>query len=73
MLLVQVRHISDRFPEKLTLSTDKCLKNATEWVTTAMVPASITYDYEAHPPACLKSGLPAVAGAGKGLATLICE
>jgi pectate lyase len=56
-----------------TYATDKCLKNATDWVTTAMFPASITYDYEAHPPACLKAGLPAVAGAGKGLATLICE
>jgi hypothetical protein len=31
------------------------------------------YTYTADPPACLKSGLLSVAGAGKGLATLKCN
>jgi pectate lyase len=45
-------------------------KDATDWTTTATYPVAIGYSYTVNPPACLKSTLKSVAGAGKGLATL---
>jgi pectate lyase len=48
-------------------------RDATDWVTTAAFPIAIPYSYEAQSPACVKQGLPAVAGAGKSLATLSCN
>ena len=47
--------------------------DATSWTTTATYPEALGYAYTADPPACLKSGLASVAGAGKGLATLKCK
>ncbi len=48
--------------------------NATDWTTTKAFPtAELTYTYKADPFACVKNGLKAVAGAGKGLATLKCN
>ncbi len=47
--------------------------NATEWTTTKAFPKSLGYDYTAHGFACVRDGLRAVAGAGKGLATLACK
>lgn len=49
-----------------------CLKNATDWVTTETFPKAIPYSYTPHTPACVKSRLPSVVGAGKNLATLTC-
>jgi pectate lyase len=48
-------------------------RDANDWVSTAKFPASITYTYTAQDPACVKQKLPAVAGAGKGLAQLSCN
>jgi pectate lyase len=48
-------------------------KDATDWTNTAPFPVDLGYTYTADPPACLKSGLLSVAGAGKGLATLKCN
>jgi pectate lyase len=48
-------------------------KDATDWTTTAVYPVDLGYSYTAAPPLCLKNGLKAVAGAGKGLATLVCS
>ncbi|MBT0570832.1 pectate lyase [Curvibacter sp. CHRR-16] len=50
-----------------------CLKNATDWATTATFPKTIAYTYTPNTPACVKSGLPSVVGAGKNLATLSCS
>ena len=47
--------------------------DATDWVTTAVFPISIPYTYAVQDPACVKQKLPAVAGAGKTLATLSCN
>lgn len=55
-------------------ATDKCLKNASDWSSTTTFPAGlITYSYTPHSTACVKAGLPSVAGAGKNLATLNCN
>ena len=48
-------------------------RDATDWVTTAVFPISLPYTYELQDPACVKQKLPAVAGAGKALATLSCS
>ena len=48
-------------------------KDATDWVTTAAYPVALGYSYTADAPACAKSGLKNVAGAGKGLLTLKCN
>jgi len=49
-------------------------KDATDWVTTATFPESLGYTYTADPAACLtKANLLKAAGAGKGLATLVCH
>jgi len=48
-------------------------KDATDWVTTKPYPLSLGYPYAPVAPQCLKQGLKAVAGAGKGLATLQCD
>lgn len=49
-------------------------RNADDWTSTASFPADkISYPYAAHDPACVKQKLPAVAGAGKALATLSCN
>ena len=48
-------------------------RDATDWVTTAVFPISIPYTYAVQDPACVKQKLPAVAGAGKSLATLSCN
>jgi len=48
-------------------------RDATDWVTTAAFPVAIPYAYTAQDPACVKQKLPAVAGAGKALATLSCD
>jgi pectate lyase len=47
--------------------------NATEWKTTAAFPKALGYTYQSQPFACVGAGLRAVVGAGKGLATLVCE
>ncbi len=48
-------------------------KDASDWTSTATYPVALGYSYKVDPPACLKSGLRAVVGAGKGLATLTCN
>jgi pectate lyase len=48
-------------------------RDATDWVSTATFPATISYTYTPQTPACVKQGLAAVAGAGKGLAKLSCN
>ena len=48
-------------------------KDATDWTTTAVFPVALGYTYTVDPPQCLKDGLRAVAGAGTGLATLVCK
>ena len=48
-------------------------RDATDWVSTAAFPISIPYTYAVQDPACVKQKLPAVAGAGKMLATLSCN
>ncbi|MBT0570833.1 polysaccharide lyase family 1 protein [Curvibacter sp. CHRR-16] len=53
--------------------TGDCVKNASDWATTASFPKTIPYSYTPNTPACVKSGLPAVVGAGKNLATLSCS
>jgi pectate lyase len=54
-------------------SSDSPSADATDWKTTATFPVALGYSYTADPPDCVKSGLLAVAGAGKGLATLKCK
>jgi pectate lyase len=49
------------------------LKNADDWTTTKAYPVALGYTYKVDPAQCVKDGLPAVAGAGKGLATLKCN
>ena len=56
-----------------TASDSTPTKDATDWTTTAAYPVALGYTYAVDAPACLKSGLKAVAGAGKGLATLKCN
>lgn len=49
-------------------------KDATDWVTTATFPESLGYTYTPDPAVCLtKANLLKAAGAGKGLATLVCH
>lgn len=48
-------------------------RDATDWTTTAHFPIGIAYPHRVDDPACVKARLPAVAGAGKGLATLDCN
>lgn len=48
-------------------------RDATDWVTTGAFPIGIPYGYAVQSPACVKQGLPAVAGAGKSLAQLSCH
>lgn len=48
-------------------------KDATDWTTTATFPVAISYGYKVDAPSCVKAKLPAVAGAGKNLATLSCN
>ncbi len=47
--------------------------NATDWKTTAAFPVALGYSYGVDSFACVKSGLRAVVGAGKGLSTLKCQ
>jgi pectate lyase len=47
--------------------------NATDWTTSKTYPEALGYSYTAHSFACVRDGLRAVAGAGKGLATLTCK
>jgi pectate lyase len=47
-------------------------RDASDWRTTANFPLGIPYSYLLQDPACVKQKLPAVAGAGKGLAKLSC-
>ena len=47
--------------------------DATEWKTTAAFPVPLGYAYAVDAPQCVHDGLSAVAGAGKGLATLKCK
>ncbi|KPF61720.1 pectate lyase, partial [beta proteobacterium AAP51] len=47
-------------------------RDATDWVSTSNFPIGIPYAYTVDPPACVKQRLPAVAGAGKGMARLTC-
>lgn len=47
--------------------------NATAWTTTAPYPEPLGYELAAQPFQCIHDGLRAVAGAGKGLATLKCK
>jgi pectate lyase len=47
--------------------------DATDWKTSKTFPEALGYSYTADPPACVKAGLPSVAGAGKALATLKCN
>jgi len=53
-------------------STDT-LKNADDWTTTKAFAESLGYTYKPDSAQCSKDGLKAVAGAGKGLATLKCN
>ena len=48
-------------------------RDAKDWVSTANFPVGIPYSYTPSTPACVKAQLPAVAGAGTGLATLSCS
>jgi pectate lyase len=54
-------------------SGDSGTVNATDWTTTEKYPVALGYSYEAQPFQCIRDGLRAVAGAGKGLATLDCQ
>jgi pectate lyase len=54
-------------------SEDQPSADATDWKNTATFPESLGYSYTPSPVGCLKDGLPKVAGAGKGLATLKCS
>lgn len=56
-----------------TASSSSPSRNADDWVSTAPFPIAIPYAYTVHDPACVKQKLPAVAGAGKALATLRCD
>jgi pectate lyase len=47
--------------------------NATDWTTTMKFPTPLGYDYHADSWDCVRDGLRAVVGSGKGLATLTCE
>jgi pectate lyase len=47
--------------------------NATTWTTSAAFPVALGYSYTVQPFQCVHDGLRAVAGAGKGLATLRCK
>lgn len=47
--------------------------NATDWTTTKAFPVALGYTYTADPFQCVHDGLRAVAGAGKGMATLKCK
>ena len=47
--------------------------DATAWTTSATFPVALGYTYPVDPAACVQAGLPKVAGAGKGLATLACK
>jgi pectate lyase len=47
--------------------------NATDWTTTMAFPIALGYSYTADPFQCVHDGLRAVAGAGKGFATLKCK
>lgn len=58
---------------KWVASDSSPTRDATDWKTTANFPVGIPYSYTAHDPACVKSKLKSVAGAGKGLATLSCN
>jgi pectate lyase len=59
-------------PFGIRWSGDSEAVNAVDWMTTAKFPQALGYDYTADSFACVHAGLPAVAGAGKGLATLTC-
>ncbi len=54
-------------------SGDSGTVNATDWTTTKSYPISLGYSYTPQAFACVHDGLRAVAGAGKGLATLACK
>jgi len=54
-------------------SSSSPTRDATDWVSTSSFPIGIPYAYTPQDPACVKASLPAVAGAGKGLATLTCN
>lgn len=59
---------------KWVASASTPTKDATDWTTTAIFPvARMTYTYTPQAPACIKAGLRTVAGAGKNLATLVCN
>jgi pectate lyase len=59
---------------KWVASTSTPTKDATDWVSTGTFPTSeMPYTYNVDAPACLKAGLRSVVGAGKGLATLLCN
>ncbi|HET6332030.1 MAG TPA: polysaccharide lyase family 1 protein [Polyangiales bacterium] len=47
--------------------------NATDWTTTKAFPDALGYTYTADSFACVRDGLRAVVGPGKGLATLACR
>jgi pectate lyase len=47
--------------------------NATDWKTTKAFPEALGYTYKADSFACVRDGLRAVVGPGKGLATLACK
>jgi len=47
--------------------------NATAWQATKPFPVALGYTFVADPVACVRAGLRAVAGAGKGLKTLKCD
>jgi pectate lyase len=62
-----------RFGITWVASTSTPTKDATDWTTTAAFPVALGYSYAVDAPDCVKAGLSAVAGAGKGLATLACQ
>ncbi len=56
-----------------TSGSPSTARNADDWVTTATFPVSLPYAYTAQAAECVKRKLAAVAGAGKALATLVCD
>jgi pectate lyase len=61
-----------RFGITWVASDSNPTRDATDWTTTANYPLGIPYTYTVQDPTCVKQKLPAVAGAGKGLAKLRC-
>nr|WP_315463426.1 pectate lyase [uncultured Rhodoferax sp.] len=64
---------ADNATYHITWSSGPGYINADTWTSTRLFPLVLPYPYIAHPPSCVKARLAAVAGVGKGLATLRCD